>query len=68
MSVPVNYNGFPMFSVSEDDFLYIVECSQGGGRLLSKNIKDETLREYYVNARKPQFAVSFQNVVVYWGK
>lgn len=66
--MPANYNGVPLFSVTESDFMYIMECSEVGGRLLSKNIQDEALRSYYMNARKPQFAVSFDNVVIYWGK
>lgn len=68
MPQPVNYNGIPLFVVNEEDFIYIVECSLTGGRLLSKNIHDDELRDYYINARKPQFAVSYDDVVFNWGK
>lgn len=62
------YNGLPLFNVCEDDFLYVAECLclDGNKRLLSKNIRTESLREYYVASRKPEFAVSFNNTVICW--
>lgn len=61
------YNGIPLFNVDEDDFFYVLECLHGGGRLLSKNIKCESLKEYYVKTRKPVFAVFYNDVIVSWG-
>lgn len=68
MRVSSDYNGLPMFEVTECDFIEIIDCLCMGGRLLSKNIHDDDLREYYINTRKPVFAVSYKNTVICWGK
>ena len=59
-----SYNGMPLFSVGEDDFMYIIECKECDKRLLSKNIVCDELRDYYVNARKPAFSVSYGDVII----
>ena len=64
----MKYNGMPLFMVDFDDFGYIAECISGSRRLMSKNIKCESLREYFINTRKPVFAVSYSEVVISYGK
>ena len=40
------FNGVPKFSVDADDFMYIAACVTMKKRLLSKNIKNDDLREF----------------------
>jgi len=51
------YNGFPVFEVEMCDFTLIVDAMNNNKRLLSKNIENKTLKEYYVKERKPEFYV-----------
>ena len=60
------FNGKPCFKVDADDFMYIAACATMGKRLLSKNIKNGELREYYVNSRVPEFAVDYDGVILTW--
>lgn len=60
------YNGMPLFIVDADDFIYIASCHQLGKRLLSKNIKNDDLREYYIGARSPKFIVNFNGLILRW--
>lgn len=60
------YNGVPMFMVDADDFIYITSCLQLGKRLLSKNIKDDALRDYYIGSRSPKFIVNFNGLILRW--
>ena len=60
------FNGTPCFKVDADDFLYIATCATMKKRLLSKNIKNDALREYYISARSPKFAIDYDGVVLTW--
>lgn len=62
------YNGRPLFSVSEDDFIYVMEAMTLGTRLIAKKIVSDELREMYVASRHPEFAVEFDNTVILYGK
>lgn len=61
------YNGRPLFVVGLSDFATVTECVHSGRRLLTRNIESPELREYFVNTRKPFFAVSFDDVIVSYG-
>jgi len=60
------FNGVPKFSVDADDFMYIAACVTMKKRLLSKNIKNDDLREFYVNSRSPKFAIEYDGVILKW--
>lgn len=62
----IPFNGTPCFKVDADDFLYIATCATMNKRLLSKNIKNEALRKYYVETRVPKFAIDYDGVVLTW--
>ena len=55
-----------MFIVDADDFIYITSCLQLGKRLLSKNIKNDDLRDYYIGSRSPRFIVNFNGLILRW--
>ena len=62
------YNGLPTFEVGFSDFLYVSVCkSDPSKRLLSKNIEDDELREFYMKSRKPRFAVTCDGMTVTYG-
>lgn len=58
------YNGIPVFEVSFTDFTMIVDARLNNKRLLSKNIMNESLQEYYKAERKPEFYIMFGGVKV----
>lgn len=60
------FNGMPFFKVDADDFMYIASCATMGKRLLSKNIKNDKLREYYIGSRTPKFTVDYDGVTLTW--
>lgn len=64
----LKYNGMPLFMVDFDDFGYIAECVTSSKRLLARNIKCESLKEYFINTRKPIFAVSYSEVIISYGR
>lgn len=68
MSDRMQYNGMPMFMVDFDDFSYVLECIDGNKRLLSRNIRNPDLKDYFTASRKPKFAVSYSEIVVSYGK
>lgn len=61
------YNGRPLFTVGLSDFITVTECVHSNKRLLSRNIRDDELRDYFVNTRKPFFAVTYDDVIVLYG-
>ena len=60
------FNGVPCFNVDADDFMYVAACATMKKRLLSKNIKDKDLREFYVASRVPKFAIDYDGVILEW--
>lgn len=60
------FNGLPYFKVDADDFMYIASCATMKKRLLSKNIKNEELRSYYINSRTPKFTIDYDGVILTW--
>ena len=65
--MPSVYNGRPLFMVDRCDFVTVTECVHSNKRLLARNIENPELREYFVNTRKPFFAVSYDDVIVSYG-
>ena len=61
------YNGRPLFYVGFSDFATVTECINGNRRLLARNIENPELRAYFVNTRKPFFAVAYDDVIVSYG-
>lgn len=61
------YNGRPLFYVGFSDFATVTECVNSNRRLLARNIDSDELREYFVNTRKPFFAVAYDDVIVSYG-
>lgn len=61
------YNGHPLYEVGLEDFTTVTEAVTGKRRLLSRNIKDDNLREYFINTRKPCFGVAYNDVIVLYG-
>jgi hypothetical protein len=66
--VPSVYNGRPLFAVNLSDFTTVTECVHSNKRLLARNIQSDELREYFVNTRKPFFAVTYEDVIVSYGR
>lgn len=62
------YNGIPLFIVDFADFAYVLECTDANKRMLARNIQCESLKDYFVASRKPKFAVSYNEVIVSYGK
>ncbi len=63
---PKMFNGVPCFKVDADDFMYIAACATMNKRLLSKNIKNDALREFYIASRSPKFTVDYDGVILQW--
>jgi hypothetical protein len=57
------YNGIPIFEVGFNDFYQISDYVTRGGRLLSKNIEREDLREYYIK-KGMKFGIRYEGVLV----
>ena len=57
------YNGIPIFEVGFNDFYHISEFAIRGGRLLSKNIERDDLREFYVK-KGMKFGVRYEGILV----
>ena len=66
--MPSVYNGRPLFAVNLSDFATVTECAHSNKRLLARNIQSDELRDYFVNTRKPFFAVTFNDVIVSYGR
>lgn len=62
-----SYNGKPLFTVGFGDFAEISESVLLNKRLLSRNIADPELKKYFINSRKPSFAVVYDDVIVSYG-
>lgn len=60
------FNGVPCFKVDADDFMYIAACATMNKRLLSKNIKNDELREFYISSRVPKFTIDYNGVILSW--
>jgi hypothetical protein len=63
---PKMFNGVPCFKVDADDFMYIAACATMKKRLLSKNIKNDDLRAFYIASRSPKFTVDYDGVILQW--
>lgn len=61
------YNGRPLFSVGFSDFVAVSESVLDNKRLLSRNIVNPELRQFFINSRKPSFAVVYDDVIVSYG-
>jgi hypothetical protein len=58
------YNGIPVFKVNFSDFSYIVSCFENGGRVISKNLSNEKLKECYKKSRNHAFGVFYEGVML----
>ncbi len=65
--MPSSYNGRPLFTVGLADFIAVTEAVHGNRRLLARNIQSTELRDYFVETRKPFFAVAYDDVIVSYG-
>ena len=57
------YNGTPIFEVGFSDFSTITEYLNHGGRLLSRNIERDDMREYYVK-RGLKFGIRYEGILI----
>ena len=62
-----SYNGRPLFTVGFGDFAAVSESGLLNKRLLSRNIENPELKKYFINSRKPSFAVVYDDVIVSYG-
>ena len=62
------YNGLPLFEVDFGDFSYIVECVMHGKRMLVRNISDNGLKEYFNTVRRANFAATYGDTVIIYGR
>ena len=62
------YNGLPLFEVDFGDFSYIVECVMTGKRMLTRNICDSELKEYFNTVRRANFAATYGGTVIIYGR
>ena len=58
------YNGVPIFKVGLSDFSYIIECNENGSRILSRNILNENLQDFYKKSRDKSFGVYYEGVII----
>lgn len=59
-----NYNGIPVFTVTFSDFMTFTESMSPNARLLSKNIINENLRDYYKKSRDWAFGICYEGVIL----
>ena len=57
------YNGIPIFECGFHDFSVITEYLDRGGRLLSRNIQRDDLREYYGN-NGMKFGIRYEGILI----
>lgn len=57
------YNGTPIFEVNFSDFSTITDYLNCGGRLLSRNIDRNDLRDYYVK-RGLKFGIRYEGILI----
>ena len=62
------YNGLPLFCVDFGDFSYIVECVMTGKRILTRNLADDALKEYFNAVRRANFAATYGGTVIIYGR
>jgi hypothetical protein len=62
------YNGLPLFEVPFGDFSYIVECVMTGKRILTRNLGDDELKEYFNTVRRANFAATYGGTVIIYGR
>ncbi len=57
------YNGMPIFEVGFSDFYTVAEYIDRGGRLMSKNIERDDLRDYYTK-KGMKFGVRYEGMMI----
>lgn len=57
------YNGIPIFEVGFSDFAVITEYLNVGGRLLSRNIDRDDMRDYYTK-KGMKFGVRYDGILI----
>lgn len=60
------YNGIPVFDVSISDFVLLTNALTFGRRLLSRNIRDDGLRNFYCKSRHPEFIARYDGIMIRW--
>lgn len=58
------YNGIPIFIVNFNDFTTFTDSMKNGTRLFSRNIMNDSLREYYKKSRDFAFGISYEGVIL----
>ena len=59
-----DYNGVPIFNVGFGDFHMIYESLDNHKRVLSKNIKNQPLQEFYKKSRDNAFGICYEGVIL----
>ena len=57
------YNGIPIFEVGFSDFYTVSDYIDNGGRLMSKNIERDDLREYYTK-KGMKFGIRYEGMMI----
>ena len=57
------YNGIPIFEVGFSDFATITQYLDRGGRLLSRNLIREDMKEYYGN-NGMKFGIRYEGILI----
>ena len=63
MSGDFKYNGLPIFEVGFNDFYLVSDYLNRGGRLLSKNIERDDLRDFYIK-KGTKFGVRYEGMLI----
>jgi hypothetical protein len=58
------YNGIPIFKVGFGDFHMFYDSLENNKRILSKNILNESLQEYYRKSRDNVFGICYEGVII----
>lgn len=58
------YNGIPIFEVGFLDFYTFTNSMETNARIMSKNIQNESLREFYKKIRNNAFGICYEGVIV----
>lgn len=58
------YNGVPIFNVGFIDFSMFLSCMEGNSRILTKNIMNTNLRNYYKKSRDKKVGICYEGVII----
>ena len=58
------YNGVPIFEVGFLDFYTFVNSLENNNRVLSRNIYNDRVRDFYKKSRSNHFGLCYEGVII----